>query len=72
LCVRSVDAVGPPQHDHIETAARIARGPGLAVTTDPQTPAATYKTQALSVYRKLGASTRSQAVQRAQQLGLGG
>jgi LuxR family maltose regulon positive regulatory protein len=32
----------------------------------------TVKTQALSVYRKLGASTRSQAVQRAQQLGLGG
>jgi LuxR family transcriptional regulator, maltose regulon positive regulatory protein len=32
----------------------------------------TVKTQALSVYRKLGASSRSQAVQRAQQLGLGG
>jgi LuxR family transcriptional regulator, maltose regulon positive regulatory protein len=32
----------------------------------------TVKTQALSVYRKLGASTRSQAVQRAQQLDLGG
>jgi len=26
----------------------------------------------VSVYRKLGASSRSQAVQRAQQLGLGG
>ncbi len=32
----------------------------------------TIKTQAMSVYRKLGASSRSQAVQRAQQLGLGG
>jgi LuxR family maltose regulon positive regulatory protein len=32
----------------------------------------TVKTQAHSVYRKLGASSRSQAVQRAQQLGLGG
>ena len=32
----------------------------------------TVKTQALSVYRKLGVSSRSQAVQRAQQLGLGG
>jgi len=32
----------------------------------------TIKTQAISVYRKLGASSRSQAVQRAQQLGLGG
>jgi LuxR family transcriptional regulator, maltose regulon positive regulatory protein len=32
----------------------------------------TVKTQALSVYRKLGASSRSQAVQRAQQLGLDG
>jgi LuxR family maltose regulon positive regulatory protein len=31
----------------------------------------TVKTQATSIYRKLGASTRSQAVQRAQQLGLG-
>jgi LuxR family transcriptional regulator, maltose regulon positive regulatory protein len=30
------------------------------------------KTQAISVYRKLGASSRGQAVQRAQQLGLGG
>ena len=32
----------------------------------------TVKTQAMSVYRKLGVSSRSQAVQRAQQLGLGG
>jgi LuxR family transcriptional regulator, maltose regulon positive regulatory protein len=32
----------------------------------------TVKTQAMSIYRKLGASSRSQAVQRAQQLGLGG
>ena len=32
----------------------------------------TVKTQALSLYRKLGVSSRSQAVQRAQQLGLGG
>jgi LuxR family transcriptional regulator, maltose regulon positive regulatory protein len=32
----------------------------------------TVKTQAISVYRKLGVSSRSQAVQRAQQLGLGG
>jgi LuxR family transcriptional regulator, maltose regulon positive regulatory protein len=32
----------------------------------------TVKTQALSIYRKLGVSSRSQAVQRAQQLGLGG
>ena len=32
----------------------------------------TVKSQAVSVYRKLGASSRSQAVQRAQQLGLGG
>jgi len=32
----------------------------------------TIKTQAISVYRKLGVSSRSQAVQRAQQLGLGG
>jgi LuxR family maltose regulon positive regulatory protein len=31
----------------------------------------TVKTQAMSVYRKLGASTRSQAVQRARQIGLG-
>ena len=30
----------------------------------------TVKSQALSIYRKLGVSTRSQAVQRAQQLGL--
>ena len=30
------------------------------------------KTQAISVYRKLGASSRGQAVQRVQQLGLGG
>jgi LuxR family maltose regulon positive regulatory protein len=30
----------------------------------------TIKTQAKSIYRKLGASTRSQAVTRAQQLGL--
>jgi LuxR family maltose regulon positive regulatory protein len=32
----------------------------------------TVKTQALSIYRKLGVSSRSQAVRRAQQLGLGG
>ena len=32
----------------------------------------TVKTQAMSIYRKLGVSSRSQAVQRAQQLGLGG
>jgi LuxR family maltose regulon positive regulatory protein len=32
----------------------------------------TVKTQAVSIYRKLGGSSRSQAVQRAQQLGLGG
>jgi LuxR family maltose regulon positive regulatory protein len=32
----------------------------------------TVKTQAVSVYRKLGVSSRSQAVQRAQQLGLCG
>jgi LuxR family maltose regulon positive regulatory protein len=32
----------------------------------------TVKAQALSVYRKLGVSSRSQAVQRAQQVGLGG
>jgi LuxR family maltose regulon positive regulatory protein len=32
----------------------------------------TVKTQAVSVYRKLGVASRSQAVQRAQQLGLGG
>jgi LuxR family maltose regulon positive regulatory protein len=32
----------------------------------------TVKTQALSIYRRLGVSSRSQAVQRAQQLGLGG
>jgi LuxR family maltose regulon positive regulatory protein len=32
----------------------------------------TVKTQAMSIYRKLGASSRSQAVQRLQQLGLGG
>jgi LuxR family maltose regulon positive regulatory protein len=31
----------------------------------------TIKTQAMSVYRKLGVSSRGQAVQRAQQLGLG-
>ena len=30
----------------------------------------TVKTQAISIYRKLGASTRSQAIQHAQQLGL--
>jgi LuxR family maltose regulon positive regulatory protein len=30
----------------------------------------TVKTQAISIYRKLGASSRSQAIQRAQQLGL--
>jgi ATP/maltotriose-dependent transcriptional regulator MalT/anti-anti-sigma regulatory factor/anti-sigma regulatory factor (Ser/Thr protein kinase) len=30
----------------------------------------TVKTQAMSIYRKLGASSRSQAIQRAQQLGL--
>jgi LuxR family transcriptional regulator, maltose regulon positive regulatory protein len=32
----------------------------------------TVKTQAMSIYRKLGVSSRSQAVQRAQQLGLSG
>jgi LuxR family transcriptional regulator, maltose regulon positive regulatory protein len=32
----------------------------------------TVKTQAVSIYRKLGASSRSQAVQRVQQLGLSG
>ena len=32
----------------------------------------TVKTQAMSIYRKLGVSSRSQAVQRLQQLGLGG
>ena len=32
----------------------------------------TVKSQALSVYRKLGVSSRSQAVQRMQELGLGG
>jgi LuxR family transcriptional regulator, maltose regulon positive regulatory protein len=32
----------------------------------------TVKTQAMSVYRKLGVSSRGQAVQRAQELGLGG
>jgi LuxR family maltose regulon positive regulatory protein len=32
----------------------------------------TVKTQALSIYHKLGVSSRSQAVQRAQQFGLGG
>jgi LuxR family maltose regulon positive regulatory protein len=31
----------------------------------------TVKTQAMSIYRKLGASSRGEAVQRAQQLGLG-
>jgi LuxR family maltose regulon positive regulatory protein len=30
----------------------------------------TVKSQAMSIYRKLGASSRSQAIQRAQQLGL--
>jgi LuxR family transcriptional regulator, maltose regulon positive regulatory protein len=30
----------------------------------------TVKTQAVSIYRKLGASSRSQAIQHAQQLGL--
>jgi LuxR family maltose regulon positive regulatory protein len=30
----------------------------------------TVKTQAISIYRKLGASSRSEAVQQAQQLGL--
>ena len=32
----------------------------------------TVKSQAMSIYRKLGVSSRSQAVQRAQQFGLGG
>ena len=32
----------------------------------------TIKTQAVSIYRKLGVSSRGQAVERAQQLGLGG
>ena len=32
----------------------------------------TVKTQAMSIYRKLDVSSRSQAIQRAQQLGLGG
>ena len=32
----------------------------------------TVKSQAVSIYRKLGVASRSQAVQRAQQLGLGG
>jgi LuxR family maltose regulon positive regulatory protein len=32
----------------------------------------TVKSQAVSIYRKLGVSSRSQAVQHAQQLGLGG
>jgi LuxR family transcriptional regulator, maltose regulon positive regulatory protein len=32
----------------------------------------TIKTQAMSVYRKLGVSSRSQAVQRLQELGLSG
>ena len=32
----------------------------------------TVKTQAVSIYRKLGVSSRSQAVQHAQHLGLGG
>jgi LuxR family maltose regulon positive regulatory protein len=32
----------------------------------------TVKTQAISIYRKLGASSRSQAIQRLQELGLGG
>ena len=32
----------------------------------------TVKTQAISVYRKLGVASRSKAVQRAQKLGLGG
>jgi DNA-binding CsgD family transcriptional regulator len=30
----------------------------------------TVKTQAMSIYRKLGTSSRSQAVQRLQELGL--
>jgi ATP/maltotriose-dependent transcriptional regulator MalT len=30
----------------------------------------TVKSQAMSIYRKLGASSRSQAIQRAQQLDL--
>ena len=30
----------------------------------------TVKTQAISIYRKLGASSRSQAVQRLQEIGL--
>jgi LuxR family maltose regulon positive regulatory protein len=30
----------------------------------------TVKTQALSIYRKLGASTRSQAIQRVEEIGL--
>jgi LuxR family transcriptional regulator, maltose regulon positive regulatory protein len=32
----------------------------------------TVKSQAMSIYRKLGVSSRSEAIQRAQQLGLGG
>jgi ATP/maltotriose-dependent transcriptional regulator MalT len=32
----------------------------------------TVKSQAVSIYRKLGAASRSQAVQRLQELGLGG
>jgi ATP/maltotriose-dependent transcriptional regulator MalT len=32
----------------------------------------TVKTQAMLVYRKLGVSSRGQAVQRLQELGLGG
>jgi len=31
----------------------------------------TVKSQAVSIYRKLGVSSRSQAIQRAQQLGVG-
>jgi ATP/maltotriose-dependent transcriptional regulator MalT len=50
----------PDVADHVEQAVAIGREPAQH----------TVKTQAISIYRKLGASSRSEAVQRLQEIGL--
>jgi LuxR family maltose regulon positive regulatory protein len=58
-----------PDHAHFCHAGR-RRWPFGEIAAELFLSPHTIKTQARSIYRKLGASTRSQAVTRARQLGL--